>query len=405
MPFLSRISLALCASLLLPALSLPPTSALEPNSVASVFERYISKTELANPSAIVIDQNSGEVVFEKNSNSLRKPASVQKILAAVAALTYMQPSDTFTTTVSLGQRTRTLVIEGDRDPWMSYNHKEAERLGRTSIPRIEYNSLSALQEASLEPIEKITIYYTNLFSPELAHIKSFYKKRGITASLKRVNSREATELKSEEILTSHSPELQRMLAFFLTWSDNALTERIARIAAFKAGESFDEDGVGVIFAGILESYGINSAPLLVKDASGLSHDNRITVRQVGSLLQKIRYDAQFAPVVNGLPIGGITGTLKDRFNKTAPEAVGLVKAKTGTLNGTTNLAGYIESEDREYVFVILADKHPRTNTAAKRARATVDRILGKIAAPLLPQPAPQISPEPVATPAEVVTNS
>jgi D-alanyl-D-alanine carboxypeptidase len=101
LPFLSRTSLALCAALLLPALSLPPTSALEPNSVAGVFERYISKTELANPSAIVIDQNTGEIVFEKNANSLRKPASVQKILAAVAALTYMQASDTFTTTVSL----------------------------------------------------------------------------------------------------------------------------------------------------------------------------------------------------------------------------------------------------------------------------------------------------------------
>jgi serine-type D-Ala-D-Ala carboxypeptidase/endopeptidase (penicillin-binding protein 4) len=184
------------------------------------------------------------------------------------------------------------------------------------------------------------------------------------------------------------------LAFFLTWSDNVLTERIARLAALKAGESFDENGVGIIFAGMLESYGINSAPLRVKDASGLSHDNRITARQVGSLLLKIRNDAQFAPVVSGLPIGGITGTLKDRFTKTAPEAVGLVKAKTGTLNGTTNLAGYIESEDREYVFVIIADKHSRTYSAAKRARATVDRILGKIAAPLLPQPSPQPVPEP-----------
>ena len=109
-----------------------------------------------------------------------------------------------------------------------------------------------------------------------------------------------------------------------------------------------------------------------------------------------------------MPIGGITGTLKDRFTKTAPEAVGLVKAKTGTLNGTTNLAGYIESEDREYVFVIIADKHSRTNSAAKRARATVDRVLGKIAAPLLPQPSPQPVPEPseiVAVQTEVATQA
>ena len=85
-----------------------------------------------------------------------------------------------------------------------------------------------------------------------------------------------------------------------------------------------------------------------------------------------------------------------------------MKAKTGTLNGTTNLAGYIESEDREYVFVIIADKHPRTNTAAKRARATVDQILGKIAAPLLPQPSPQPvseAPEVVAVQTEVAAQA
>ena len=400
-----RVSAALCAALILPALLVPSAQALEPNSVASIFERYISKKELANPSAIVIDQTTGEVVFAKNSYSLRKPASVQKILAAVSALTYFQPTETFTTTVSLGLNTHSLVIEGSRDPWISFNHKEALRLGRTSLPRIEYNSLSALIESSQEPVTKATIYYTNLYSQEVAHIKAFYKKQGISASLTRVNAREAQELKGEEILQSSSPALQRMLAFFLTWSDNVLTERIARLAALKAGESFDEDGVAITFAGILETYGISSSSLLVKDASGLSHNNRITAAQVGSLLVQIRNDPQFAPVVNGLPIGGITGTLKDRFTKTAPEAIGLVKAKTGTLNGTTNLAGYIESGDREYVFVIISDKHPRTYSAAKRARATVDRILGKIAAPLLPQPEPQISPEPVTDPAEMVTNS
>lgn len=396
-----KIGATLVVALFLPAFFTPQISAVEPNYVAGIFERYIEKKELANPSVIVLDQSSGEIVFAKSANSLRKPASVQKILAAVSALTFIDPVETFTTTVSLGQQTRTLVIEGSRDPWVSFNHKEALRLGRASLPRIEYNSLSALQEVNAEPISKATIYYSNLYSQEVAHIKAFYKKQGITASLKRVSPREAAELKADEILQTHSPELQRMLAFFLTWSDNVLTERIARLAALRAGQTFDEDGVAITFAGILESYGIDSSPLLVKDASGLSHDNRITAAQVGSLLLKIRNDPQFLPVVSGLPISGITGTLKDRFTKTAPEAVGLVKAKTGTLNGTTNLAGYIESGDREYVFVIISDKHPRTYSAAKRARATVDRILGKIASPLLPQPSPQLSPEPT----EIVVNS
>ena len=111
----------------------------------------------------------------------------------------------------------------------------------------------------------------------------------------------------------------------------------------------------------------------------------MTAAQVGALLLKIRYEPQFAPLISGLPIGGITGTMQDRFRDTAPDAIGLVKAKTGTLRGTTNLAGYVESGDREYAFVIIADRHSRTSAAAKRAKATVDRILGRIAEPLMPE--------------------
>lgn len=61
-----RVSAALCAALILPALLVPSAQSLEPNSVASIFERYISKKELANPSAIVIDQTTGEVVDRKS---------------------------------------------------------------------------------------------------------------------------------------------------------------------------------------------------------------------------------------------------------------------------------------------------------------------------------------------------
>jgi D-alanyl-D-alanine carboxypeptidase len=69
--------------------------------------------------------------------------------------------------------------------------------------------------------------------------------------------------------------------------------------------------------------------------------------------------------------------------KTAPGAIGLVKAKTGTLTGTANLAGYVQSGEHEYAFVIIADLLPRTYSAGERARAIVDRILGKIAAPFV----------------------
>ena len=59
----------------------------------------------------------------------------------------------------------------------------------------------------------------------------------------------------------------------------------------------------------------------------------------------------------------------------------MVHAKTGTLNGTVTLAGYVQSGNREYVFVTIADKIPRGTLAEHKARAAIDRMLGRIAAP------------------------
>ena len=170
---------------------------------------------------------------------------------------------------------------------------------------------------------------------------------------------------------------------FVEWSDNVLTERIARLASNEAGNGLTEAGVEATFNEILDSFELDSSKVVVKDASGLSRKNRVTAKQVGQILVKIHNDEKYAPIINGLPVGGLTGTLKDRFIKTAPNAIGLVKAKTGTLNGTANLAGYVESGDHEYAFVIIADKLPRSYSAAQRARAIMDKILGKIAAPFL----------------------
>ena len=44
----------------------------------------------------------------------------------------------------------------------------------------------------------------------------------------------------------------------------------------------------------------------------------------------------------------------------------------------------MESTEREYVFVTLADEIPNGNTALNRARDAIDRVLGRIAAPNIP---------------------
>ena len=378
-------SVAVLACLLLgmPIFLSNPASAVDPKSVASVFAKYIENKGLANPSVVVIDGQTGETVFEKNPNSLRKPASLQKLFTGVAAVHHLQMDQTFTTSLWSGSDSKTVVIQGSRDPWTSQYSSTAKKMGRTSLPRLEYYALKTLNELNGENVKKPTIYYSQLFAGDVATLKTLFRKKGITAVMKPVSAQEAQERSSALIITSTSPTLEDMLNFALVWSDNVLSERIARLASLAAGNGLTESGVEATFNEVLESFELDASKVVVKDASGLSRKNRVTAKQVAELLIKIREEGRYAPVVNGLPIGGISGTLEKRFVKTAPNAVGLVKAKTGTLNGTANLAGYVESGDHEYAFVIIADKLPRTYSAGERARAIVDRILGKIAAPFI----------------------
>lgn len=386
---MKKFGIVACLIFAIPNIFPVQASALDPFDVAATFERLTSGTALANPSVVVMDPQSGSVVYEKSGYAPRKPASVLKIYSAAAALTYLEPSDRFTTSAWVGIKEKSIVIRGSLDPWMSLSDSVAKKMGRTSIPRIEFNSLRVLKETNPGSIRNSTIYYSDLYTQEVANIKAFFAKRGVKATMKRVSSTEALDLSGEEILSSQSPELQEMLAFALTWSDNLLTERIARLASQAAGYPLNDEGVARTFEEVLAGLGVDSKGLVIKDASGLSKENRVTATQVAHLLLKIKNDSRFAPLIGGLPVGGISGTLRHRFIDTAPQAIGLVKAKTGTLNGTANLAGYVEAGDREYIFVIIADRLSKSNRAEKFARATVDRILGKIASPLLPVfPAP-----------------
>jgi D-alanyl-D-alanine carboxypeptidase len=365
----------------------PSASAFDPISAASVFSRLAVEPELSNPSVSLIDVSTGEIVFESNAFSQRKPASTMKILAAAATLKHLQPDQVFTTRVSLGTVPDSIVIDGEFDPWISMDHRVAIKMNRTSFPRIAFNSLSKVKESSGGSLKKLKVYYNGIYANEVASYKAFYKKRGVTAAFIKVSDEKATSLVSEEILTSESPQVIKMLDWFLLWSDNQLSERMAKIAAKYAGNEFNDEGVAVTFAEILISFGINPAQIVVIDASGLSRQNKVTAHVLVQLLYKIHSDPVLSRLIESLPVGGESGTLRNRYIETAPDAVGLVKAKTGTLTGTVSLAGYVQSGDREYAFVIIADKIRRTNSASDRARKTLDRYLAKIAAPLaIPEP-------------------
>ena len=76
----------------------------------------------------------------------------------------------------------------------------------------------------------------------------------------------------------------------------------------------------------------------------------------------------------GLPVSGYLGTLDERY-RTGPAALaaGQVRAKTGTLDGVSSLAGLVRGADgRLLVFAVVADRVPAGGTLP--AEAALDDV-------------------------------
>ena len=370
---------------------LPAHAALSPESIPAAFDELLKNQNLANPAMIIIDGNTGAVIYEINAYSQRKPASVMKMLTGAATVEYLDTTSVFNTSVSINPEIKTVIVRGSYDPWISLDHNTARKMNRASLPYIGFRTLTYVKEFNGGSLKNYKVIYSGLYSQDVANLKSFWAKRSFKPVMKAVSDDEAFISMGEQIVSENSPTVAALLDWTLLWSDNLISERLARLAAKAAGFSMDAKGVDKVFREILAKFEIDDSKLVVADASGLSRKNKITAHLMGELLYKLRKDEKFALIYSGLPVGGVSGTLRTRFLTTAPTAVGLVRAKTGTLNGTATLAGYVQSTDREYVFVTLADDIAKGNSALNKARAAIDRVLGRIAAPNIPA---EISPAP-----------
>ena len=362
----------------------PADAALAPESIPTVFDKLLKVPALSNPAMIVIDGSTGQIVYSKNIYSQRKPASVMKVLAGAVTLDYLDPQSFFNTTITIAPETRTVVIQGSLDPWISSNHSVARKMQRASLSHMGTSTLLAVKKANDGSLKNYTVIYNSLYSQDVINLKAFWAKRGFKPVFKAVSSGDAYAAQGDLVASENSPTVAEILDWMMLWSDNLLADRLAALAARAAGYSPNIKGVDAIFRTVLAQYEIDDSKLVVADASGLSKKNRITAKLMGELLYKIRNEEKYALLHDSLPVGGVSGTLLERFTTTAPSAVGLVRAKTGSLNGTATLAGYVQSTDREYVFVTLADNIAKGTTALDKARAAIDRVLGRIAAPNIP---------------------
>ena len=157
-------------------------------------------------------------------------------------------------------------------------------------------------------------------------------------------------------------------------SQNLHAELVMRRIGRLAGTGSLADGVAAIH-GVLARAGIPRAGFELADGSGMSSYSRISPRAAVSLLRWAQTQPWGAEWRGSLPIGGTDGSLRRRFAGTALQ--GRVFAKTGTLNATSTLSGYlIAASGRELTFSLLANDIPAGGTTTEVMDAALLLIAG-----------------------------
>ena len=147
--------------------------------------------------------------------------------------------------------------------------------------------------------------------------------------------------------------------------DIVLTNKIsqnlhAELLLRMLGKSFAKDGsleqgTRVVRQFLIDA-GISDTDFFFYDGSGMSMDDRITPRAYTRLLAYASKQAWGEAWRNSFPIAGIDGTLANRF-KDSP-LKGRLFAKTGTLNETNALSGYLTTNSgKTLAFSILVNGH------------------------------------------------
>jgi len=367
----SKPAMALLAVITFGAIGISPAQAL---TVPESFVKFASSPSLENPGIIVVDPTTDATIFSDDADITRAPASVLKLFSMATVLNTFDADTTFTTTLSTTATPGTYVMFGESDPWITASQYEAKKYHRAFSP-----SLINAVIATHPHLHSLTLEYSGVYTPDVQLLKKYFAGR-VTINLQPMPSlNSATAAAVTEVAHITSPKLAAIVKFCLLWSDNVLADRLARTAAEKLGFGTGPTAIQSAFTQLLNQYNIPSDGLVIKDGNGLSHATRVSVRQIAQLLLVIKATPKFDVIYQGLPTAGKTGTLKDRFVKDAPNAVGLVHAKTGTLSTTISLAGFVTVGPKQYVFVVVADHIHKHNVDAEAAMTTIDKMLGTIA--------------------------
>ena len=421
------LAVALSASFAPISYANPDDSAVDTSTEAApcTANKAMEQKTLGKFHAYVINVDTGQVLVDVLGKELTPSASVIKTLTAVAALQKLPLEYRAVTQVlATPSEPSTLVLKGGGDFTLS-------RLGpgESSVyskpPRIRNLAKQALEKIPVDvPIAKIILddsffsgekwnpdwpakyrtlgYVSNITSIQADGdrvqpnrlISSYSFRRGkdpvltageaLRASLgeRAVNAELVvgkTPTDAYVISEVQSQDMrQSWLGHMLTHSDNTAAEFIARHAAKAAGLEGSMAGANKVIKLSLRELGLKPKPLVIRDASGLSDENRVHSKLLAELMVKVaNAENGLGVLTEWMPIAGETGTLRYRFQGKSAIARGNVIAKTGYIPGLYGLSGIVNASDgSRLAFAVFARADSENGLSVTyTAQGAIDRVV------------------------------
>ena len=150
------------------------------------------------------------------------------------------------------------------------------------------------------------------------------------------------------------------------FSNNVMTQQLFLTMGAAGGEPGNPERGATAVRGLLAARGIAAPELVLENGCGLSRVERISAATLGNVLADAWHSQWMSELMASLPISGVDGTMQRR---NVP--VGAAHMKTGMLEDTRAVAGYVQAASGKRYVVVAIINHPN----AGRGQGAHDALL------------------------------
>ena len=341
----------------------------------------------------VYDLTADSVIYAYNEHQRMRPASTMKLFTAITALEELSISHRFTTEMLYTGSIDSCVLHGDlyikggMDPLFDDADMDSlvQTLRAAGVDTVMGNVYSDLSLKENKPYGEGWCWDddNHLLTPLLLNgkggfIRAFINKfenAGITLTGDTLT---AIVPAGAQPLRTRSHTLGQILTPMMKHSYNLYAEAVFYHIAASTGRKWasSRDARSVVNS-LMTDIGLDASQYYVADGSGLSLYNYVSPHAEVAFL-RYAYDNYgiYERLLPTLPVAGADGTLDKRMRK--GYARYSVRAKTGTLEGISSLAGYCIAANKHYLcFSIINTGIRRTATA----HTFQDRVCEVLCAP------------------------